>query len=524
MTARLLAVALLLARPAVDSTASETARVRTHLATVESELRRTDVSALTPVQRRARARNLDVLHEYWVREVFPVNTDFPGQRVPYFVDRYGTRCAMAYLIEQSGWGDLVARIASTHNNAYVRDLKDDAELAAWLRDNGLTAAEAARIQPTYGSPYADFVGRWEGQVTFGDSVNVRYVLTTTGPADKWTIRFANDRPIPIRIVAFGGDSLVTEGGPLASILDPRQTMTRLRTTLHYGGSVLAGTIEARYPSGAVVRGRTEAALACPGPATPENVVDFVGRANLPKVRCMTATAAMLDNQATVFRVTYRRRGLWGFGTRFALRWRGRVGWILDDETPPDSSPPGTFRVRPNDTLLVTPTFLGAMTAQGLRLQWARTLLRDPDVPRFVLQGLIGALKDTVDETLAALLVSAPLVTRDPELLVELAHLPVAPDSAFRRSDGGMVYMSAQTGYAGARDRADVLLRKQSLALIAAPDTPHDVLVTIATWNDRHMFCAPPPGTGEVSEALRARATRDRDTTLLAAMARVRSCM
>lgn len=523
MIARLLAVALLVARPAVDSTASETARVRTHLATVESELRRRDVSALTPAQRRARSRNLDVLHEYWVRGVFPVNTDFPGQRVPYFVDRYGTRCAMAYLIEQSGRGDLVARIATTHNNAYVRDLKDDADLAAWLRDNGLTAAEAARIQPTYGSPYADFVGRWTGKAAFGDSVIVRYVLTTAGPEDKWTLTFANRRPIPIRIVAFGGDSLVTEAGPLASILDPRRTMTRLRTTLHYGGSVLAGTIEARYASGAVVRGRTDATLVCPGPATPDSVVAFVGRANLPKVRCITATAAMLDSEATVFTVTYRRRGAWGFGTRFALRWGGRVGWILGDETPPDSSPPGTFRVRPNDTLLVAPAFLSAMTARGLRLQWARTLLRDPDVPRVVLQGLIAALKDTVDVTLAGLLVSAAPVTRDPELLADLAHLPVAPDSAYRRSDGGMVYVSAQTGYAGARDRADVLLQQQALALTAAPDTPRDVLLTIATWNDRHMFCAP-PRTGEVSAALRARATRDRDTTLLAALARVRSCM
>src|SRR5258708_1065361 len=162
-----LAVAVLPIRPMVDVTALETARVRTHLATVEAELRTKDVSALTPAQRQARVRNLDVLHEYWVHAVFPVNTDFPGRRVPYFVDRYGTRCAMAYLIEQAGRGDVVARIAATHNNAYVHDLQDDPELTAWLRTNGLTAAEAPRIQPSYGSPSADFPGRGEGKAGFG---------------------------------------------------------------------------------------------------------------------------------------------------------------------------------------------------------------------------------------------------------------------------------------------------------------------------------------------------------------------
>jgi len=135
-----------------DPAAAETARIRTHLATVEHALRASDVTHLTPAQRAARARNLDVLHAYWTAGAFPKNTDFPGQRMPYFVDRYGTRCAMAYLIEQSGRGDLVARVAATNNNARIRELKGDPELVAWLDANGLTAAEAARIQPAYGNP------------------------------------------------------------------------------------------------------------------------------------------------------------------------------------------------------------------------------------------------------------------------------------------------------------------------------------------------------------------------------------
>ncbi len=461
-----LAVAVLPIRPMVDVTALETARVRTHLATVEAELRTKDVSALTPAQRQARVRNLDVLHEYWVHAVFPVNTDFPGRRVPYFVDRYGTRCAMAYLIEQSGRGDLVARIAATHNNAYVHDLQDDPELSAWLRTNGLTAAEAAHIQPAYGSPYAEWRGRWEGKAVFGpgDSVVVRYVLMFIDSDDGWTLTFAKRDPVAIRVVTFGGDSLVAEAGPLANIL---------------------------------------------------------------KVRCITSTDVMLDRQASVVRVTYRGRGIFDvpeYASRIALRWRGRVGWILDDDIPVDSAPPGTFRAHPSDTLLVTPSFIRKMTERRLRLQWARTLLRDPEVPLFVPVGLIAALKDTVDEQLAALLVSAPSVTRHPELLAALAHLAVAPDSGYRRNDGGSTYVSASTGYANARDAADLLLWRQALTLIAAPSTTHDVLLTIATWNDRHLFmwCGADPRP--LFAALRARATRERDTTVLAALARERpSC-
>ncbi len=525
MLTLVLAVVLLLVRPSSDFQAAQTARIRRHLATVEAELRGKDVSALTPAQRQARAKNLDVLHEYWVRGVFPVNTDFPSRHVPYFVDRYGTRCAMAYLIEQSGRGDIVRRIATTQNNAYVRDLQGDADLGAWLRENGLTAAEAARIQPSYGSPFDDFAGRWEGTMTFGphDSLTLRYVLTNNEADEAWTLTLPDHRSIQTRVVALAGDSLVTEAEPVPSVLGPAHGMTRLRTVMHYGGNTLTGSIEVRYPSGAVVRGKTRATLDCPGTDSPEAVVAFVRRAKLPKVRCMTETGALPSGEGTVHQVIYRARGQWRYAGRTALLWHGRVGWIVNDETASDSSAVGTFRAYPKDTTLTTPALLKAMTTLGLRLRWARTLLQDPNVPRFVPVALIAALHDSVDVPLAELLVSTPRVTRDPELLVALAHLPVASDSSYRRSDGGMVFETVRTGYARAREAADVLLWEQSLALIAAPGTPHDVLLTIATWHDRHAYMCPGrPGKGQVFPALKERASRERDTTVLAALARVKA--
>src|SRR3989449_9391303 len=135
--------------PRADFAAAEQARIRAHLDSVERELRVRDVATLTLSERAARLRNLDVLHGYWVRGVFPQNTDFPGQRVPYFIDRFGTRCAMAYLIEQSGRRGFVARVAAKHNNARIPELKTDPELAAWLWQNRITLEEAARIQPEY---------------------------------------------------------------------------------------------------------------------------------------------------------------------------------------------------------------------------------------------------------------------------------------------------------------------------------------------------------------------------------------
>jgi hypothetical protein len=127
----------------------EVARLRRHFRRVLAELHDMDVTHLSAEQAASRTRLLDELARYARRGRFPKNRDFPGTRIPYFVDADGTRCAVAHLIESTGASALVTRVAAARNNAYIRELAGDGELLAWLDRAGLTVAEAARIQPNY---------------------------------------------------------------------------------------------------------------------------------------------------------------------------------------------------------------------------------------------------------------------------------------------------------------------------------------------------------------------------------------
>jgi len=129
---------------------SEVARLRAHFDSVDIELRTRDVSHLSVEQRASRTKLIGWLREYRNAGRFPQNDRFRDQFVPFFRDSRGTLCAMAYLVDRSGRGDIVDQIAKSRNNAYIRDLTDDRDLVAWLDASGLSVSEAARIQPMYG--------------------------------------------------------------------------------------------------------------------------------------------------------------------------------------------------------------------------------------------------------------------------------------------------------------------------------------------------------------------------------------
>ena len=131
---------------------AESARLRAHFDSVDQELRDRDVSRLTEAQRAMRAKLIAWLRDYRNAGRFPENDKFGDRAMPFFRDSHGTLCAMAYLVDRSGRGDIVDHIARTRNNAFIRELTDDQALVAWLETSGLTVDEAARIQPTYGPP------------------------------------------------------------------------------------------------------------------------------------------------------------------------------------------------------------------------------------------------------------------------------------------------------------------------------------------------------------------------------------
>jgi hypothetical protein len=129
---------------------AEATRLRAHFDSVDRELRSRDVSHLNTAQRAMRGKLISWLRDYRNAGTFPENDRFADRAMPIFRDSLGTLCAMAYLVDRSGRGDIVDHIANTRNNAFIPELTDDRALVVWLDESGLTVSEAARIQPQYG--------------------------------------------------------------------------------------------------------------------------------------------------------------------------------------------------------------------------------------------------------------------------------------------------------------------------------------------------------------------------------------
>ena len=124
-----------------------------------------------------------------------------------------------------------------------------------------TAAGAQARGPAQrgGIKLSDVAGTWDVKSMAGpkDSVVVPSVVTATADGKGWTMKLSDRDPIPTRILAMGGDSIVTESGPFQSILRPGQMVTT-RTVGHYKGDAMTGTFEAHYASGDVLRGKAAA--------------------------------------------------------------------------------------------------------------------------------------------------------------------------------------------------------------------------------------------------------------------------
>ena len=97
---------------------------------------------------------------------------------------------------------------------------------------------------------SDLAGTWEVKTDSG----VASVIRVSANGKRWTLTFAGRKPIPLRVIASGGDSVVIQSGRFPSVLRPGQTVTRMREVGHFSGDSVIGTYEAHYAKGGVLNG------------------------------------------------------------------------------------------------------------------------------------------------------------------------------------------------------------------------------------------------------------------------------
>lgn len=94
---------------------------------------------------------------------------------------------------------------------------------------------------------ASVAGTWDLQImgTGSDSVLTTGILTATADTAGWVLQLPGRDPLPLRVLAVAGDSIVTEAPEYESVL---RKGVRVRTSSVYrlSGGLLSGTTTARY--------------------------------------------------------------------------------------------------------------------------------------------------------------------------------------------------------------------------------------------------------------------------------------
>lgn len=108
---------------------------------------------------------------------------------------------------------------------------------------------------------ANVTGKWAMRVMAdtGSAPLVKFDLVAGADTSGWTFNFPKRKPIPIRIVALAGDSIVTQAGPYESVLRKGVQVTT-QNTMRLQNGKLVGITVARYATSApdsVVRLRIE---------------------------------------------------------------------------------------------------------------------------------------------------------------------------------------------------------------------------------------------------------------------------
>jgi hypothetical protein len=94
---------------------------------------------------------------------------------------------------------------------------------------------------------ADVAGKWSVRTMTenGDTTLVKYEMIATADSSGWALHLPKRKPVPVRIVAVDGDSIVTEAGPFESVLRKGIKVTT-RSVNRLQDGKLVGTTTAHY--------------------------------------------------------------------------------------------------------------------------------------------------------------------------------------------------------------------------------------------------------------------------------------
>jgi hypothetical protein len=112
-----------------------------------------------------------------------------------------------------------------------------------------TAAASPETARSAEISLADVAGKWKLRSTDEAGGNVvEAELVATSDTSGWTLAVPKRKPVPVRVIAVAGDSIVTEAGPFESFIRKGVQVTT-HTVYRLQGGKLVGTIEARYSVG-----------------------------------------------------------------------------------------------------------------------------------------------------------------------------------------------------------------------------------------------------------------------------------
>lgn len=111
---------------------------------------------------------------------------------------------------------------------------------------GDTAAPAATTAEATPISLSELAGTWKVRTTDAQGgTPIETHIRATADSSGWTMVGPDNKTVPVRVVAVGGDSIVTEAGPFPSyVLKGAKVSTR--TVYRLQGDSLVGNTEARY--------------------------------------------------------------------------------------------------------------------------------------------------------------------------------------------------------------------------------------------------------------------------------------